>query len=623
MPWLKPADIRRWSEGNAVKAYEKLGCHVNSRGAWFAVWAPHADSISVIGDFNEWNPDTDHLQKVDVATGLWEVYIRGVKPGQHYKYRIRKSGSFVDKSDPFAFAMEGPAPGGHPVHGLSAVVTDLEFEWSDQQWMQERKGPGGLKQPVAAYEVHLGSWRRHVNGYSYSYREIAEPLADHVLNLGFTHVEFLPVMEHPYYGSWGYQVVGYFAPTSRYGTPADFMYLVNYLHERGIGVLLDWVPAHFATDPQGLVYFDGSPLYEYEDPGMRHHPDWGTYVFDYGKPGVENFLISNAIYWLDKFHIDGLRVDAVASMLYRDYSRDHWTPNIYGGRENLEAIQILRRTNAEVYRHYPEAMMVAEESTAWPGVTRPTFADGLGFLYKWNMGWMHDTLHFMKEDPINRQYHHDSLTFPLIYAFSEQYVLPLSHDEVVHGKGSLWGKMPGDGWQKAANLRLLYAHMVGHPGKLLLFMGSEFGQPEEWNADWELNWRLLQYREHNGIMDWLRDLLHLYRSRSPLWSDQPDSFEWVSHEDRSSSVITYRRHDENADLLFAFNLTPVPRPDYPIGVPGKGRWKCVLNSDEQQYGGTGNFLTSGVSATRNPANGRDWSIKVALPPLGAIVLERQ
>ncbi len=623
MPWLKPTDFRQWTEGNSVQAYNRLGCHLNKRGAWFAVWAPNADSVSVIGDFNAWNESSDILTKVDEQSGLWEIYVRNVKAGDHYKYRIATNGGFIDKTDPFGFQLEAPVDGGHPVHGLSAIATDLSYEWHDRDWMSGRKGPESLKQPVAAYEVHLGSWRKNADGYSMSYRQIAEPLADHVLNLGFTHVELMPVMEHPYYASWGYQVVGYFAPTCRYGSPTDFMYLVDYLHQRGIGVFLDWVPAHFATDPQGLVYFDGTALFEYEDPGMRHHPDWGTYVFDYAKPGVQNFLISNALYWLDKYHIDGLRVDAVASMLYRDYSRQNWTPNIYGGRENLEAIELLRRTNAEAYRHFPTVSMIAEESTAWPGVTKPTYADGLGFLYKWNMGWMHDTLHYMQEDPINRQYHHDSLTFPLIYAFSEQYVLPLSHDEVVHGKGSLWGKMPGDPWQKAANLRLLFGHMIGHPGKVLLFMGTEFGQPSEWNADGELEWDLLDNKDHGGVAEWVKDVLHLYRSKSPLWVDEPSTFEWVSHEDRMTSVITYRRFDKKVDLLFVFNLTPVSREHYHVGVSGKGKWACILNSDEERYGGTGHHPSRTVIAKKQAADGRDHSLDLTLPPLGVQVFERQ
>lgn len=621
MPWLKPTDFRNWLDGNSVKAYDRLGCHVNKRGAWFAVWAPNADGVAVIGDFNDWNPAASPLSRVGEEAGLWEIYVRGVKPGQHYKYRITKGDGFIDKTDPFATQMEPPAEGGHPVHGMSAIVSDLTYSWKDAAWMDSRKGPSGLDAPIAAYEVHLGSWRQHADGSRYTYREIAEPLADHVEKLGFTHVELLPVMEHPYYGSWGYQVVGYFAPTARYGSPTDFMYLVDYLHQRGIGVILDWVPAHFATDPQGLVYFDGGPLFEYEDPIMRHHPDWGTYVFDYAKPGVQNFLISNAIYWFDKFHIDGLRVDAVASMLYRDYSRPEWTPNRYGGRDNLEAIELLKRTNIEVYRHFPEAMMIAEESTAFPGVTKPTYADGLGFLYKWNMGWMHDTLHYLKEDPINRSFHHDSLTFPLVYAFSEQYVLPLSHDEVVHGKGSLWGKMPGDAWQKAANLRLLYGHMVGHPGKILLFMGSEFGQPEEWNADTEIGWRLSNDPLHSGIATWLQELLAVYKTYSPLWTDSSTTFEWVDYSDRDHSVITYRRYDSESDLLFVFNLTPVPRPNYIVGVAGKRKWRCLLNSDDVRYGGSGQFEVETLTPAKEPAGELEYSIELTLPPLGLLVFK--
>jgi 1,4-alpha-glucan branching enzyme len=464
MPWLNQTDFDRWLDGQHTDSYTKLGAHPNAHGTWFAVWAPYAEQVSVVGDFNGWDPARHPMKKVGTGySGLWEVYVRGTRPGHHYKYRLQRGHYASDKADPYAFALEAPLIDGNPVAGLSSIVTDLAYDWGDQEWMQRRQGPASLKAPVSIYEVHLGSWRKRPDGYSLSYRDIAEPLADHVERMGFTHVELMPVMEHPYYASWGYQVVGYFAPTYRYGSPQDLMYLIDYLHQRGIGVLLDWVPAHFATDPQGLVFFDGSTLYEYNDPRMRYHPDWGTFVFDYNKPGVRNFLVSNACFWLDRYHVDGLRFDAVASMLYRDYSREDWSPNFYGGRENLEAISLLKQTNEAVYLNYPDVMMIAEESTAWPKVSQPTYAGGLGFLYKWNMGWMHDTLRYMEEDPIHRKYHHNDLTFPLIYAYAEHYMLPLSHDEVVHGKGSLWGKMPGDPWQKAANLRLLLGHQYGHP----------------------------------------------------------------------------------------------------------------------------------------------------------------
>ncbi|MEX0746690.1 MAG: 1,4-alpha-glucan branching protein GlgB, partial [Rhodothermales bacterium] len=467
------------------------------------------------------------------------------------------------------------------------------------------------------------SWRKR-GTYSLSYREIAEPLADHVQDLGFTHVEFLPVMEHPYYGSWGYQVVGYFAPTFRYGSPADFKYLVDYLHRRGIGVLMDWVPAHFATDPQGLVFFDGSTLYEYDDPQMRYHPDWGTYVFDYNKAGVKNFLISNALFWLKEYHIDGLRFDAVASMLYRDYSRGHsWSPNMYGGRENFEAVDLLKRVNEVVYGEVPDVLMIAEESTAWPGVSQPTYAGGLGFLYKWNMGWMHDTLEYMKRDPVHRRFHHGNLTFPLVYAYSEHYTLPLSHDEVVHGKGSLWSKMPGDPWQKAANLRLLYAHQVGHPGKKLLFMGSEYGQESEWSHDGELEWGQIEDPRHAGILHWTKDIYRLYREHPALWNDSPGGFEWIDFGDADNSTLSYMRRSGDDVLLFAFNFTPVPRANYRLGVPEDGFWQEILNSDSEMYGGSGLGNFGGVESHPVRYHGRPSSIVLTLPPLAVVVLARE
>ncbi|MFB6098775.1 MAG: 1,4-alpha-glucan branching protein GlgB, partial [Salinibacter sp.] len=462
------------------------------------------------------------------------------------------------------------------------------------------------------------------HGKSLRYREVAEPLADHVQNLGFTHVEFLPLAEHPYYGSWGYQILGYYAPTFRYGDPEGLMYLIDTLHQRGIGVIMDWVPGHFATDPQGLTYFDRSHLFEYEDPRMREHPDWGTRVFDFGKNGVRNFLLSNALFWMDKYHVDGLRVDAVASMLYRDYSREgEWAPNVHGGRENLEAIRLLQDTNEHVYEEYPEALMLAEESTAWPGVTTPTDHGGLGFLYKWNMGWMHDTLEYASKEPVHRKYHHGDLTWTLSWAFSENYTLPLSHDEVVHGKNSLWGKMPGDDWQKAANLRLLYAHMFGHPGKNLLFMGSEFGQYHEWNHDQELEWWLTDEPLHEGLMEWVGDLNHLYQNAPALWNDREDGFEWISYDDRENSVLAYRRLGGDASLIFVLNFTPIVRENYRIGVPSAGTWRERLNSDSEAYGGSNVGNQGTVHAEAIGQHGRDHSIELTLPPLGALVLETE
>ncbi len=618
MPWLDKDDAHLWQEGRHFQCYEKLGAHPNQQGTWFATWAPNADGVSVIGDFNDWNPDADPMRRTEA--GLWEVHVRGARPGQHYKFQIQHQGHQSDKTDPYAFAMEPPT--GSAMEGLASCIVDFDYDWNDADWMDQRKGPSGTGEPLSIYEVHLGSWRRHQDGYSLSYREIAEPLADHVEDLGFTHVEFMPLAEHPYYGSWGYQIVGYFAPTFRYGDPGDLMYLIDYLHQRGIGVIVDWVPGHFATDPQGPVNFDGTPLYEYEDPQMRHHPDWGTYVFDYVKPGVKNFLIANALFWMEQYHIDGLRVDAVASMLYRDYSRgDDWTPNIYGGRENLEAIDLLKLFNEQVYAHYPEAITLAEESTAWPGVSQPTFHGGLGFLYKWNMGWMHDTLEYMEHDPVHRQHHHDELTFPLMYAFSEKFMLPLSHDEVVHGKGSLWDKMPGDDWQKAANLRLLYTHMFGHPGKKLLFMGDEFGQRREWDHDGSVDWHLAGDPLHEGVMNWVRDINHLYQEHPALWNDEPDRFEWIDFGDRSQSIITYRRTSGDEDLIFVLNFTPVPRHNYRIGVPEGGSWRERLNSDADTYGGSGVGNDDAIETDDLAHHGRPVSLSLSLPPLGALILE--
>ena len=621
MSWFTQEDFDRWLAGEHFDSYHKLGAHPVAGGVWFAVWAPHADYVAVIGDFNGWNPGAHPLRKVGGWAGLWEAFVPEAKPGHHYKYRIQRGYFHADKTDPFAFRMEAPVADGNPVAGLSAIVTELDHTWGDDAWMNSRKGPGSLDGPVAAYEVHLGSWRRKADGYSLGYREIAEPLADHVEKLGFTHVELMPVMEHPYYASWGYQVVGYYAPTYRYGTPQDLMYLIDYLHRRGIGVILDWVPAHFATDPQGLVFFDGSTLYEYDDPLMRYHPDWGTYVFDYNKPGVRNFLISNALFWLDYYHADGLRFDAVASMLYRDYSRDEWHPNRFGGRENLEAISLLKTLNERTYERFPEVMMIAEESTAWPKVTHPTYEGGLGFLYKWNMGWMHDVLEYMRQDPLFRKGVHDAFTFSMVYAYSEHYVLPFSHDEVVHGKGSLWGKMPGDPWQKAANLRLLYAHQVGHPGKKLLFMGGEFGQEREWNHDGALDWHLLDDPLHGGVFQWVTDLFNLYREHPALWNDTPGGFEWIILDDVAQSVFAYLRRSGDRTLVFVFNFTPVPREDYRVGMPAAGRWRQVLNSDAERYGGSGAGVTAHVETEAEPKHGHAQSVALTLPPLGALVFE--
>ena len=617
--WLSDEDLYFWSQGTLTKSYDRLGGHLVEDGAWFAVWAPNADSVSVIGDFNEWNADAHPMERT--GSGCWECFVPGAVRGQRYKYRIRRGLYVADKSDPFAFQMEPPVPHGSSVQGLSAILTPLKYAWQDETWMDQRSGPDTLNKPMSVYEVHLGSWRHKGLGTSLSYREIAVPLADHVKNLGFTHVELLPVAEHAFYGSWGYQVVGYFSPTHRYGPPEDLMFLIDTLHQRGIGVILDWVPAHFATDPQGLVFYDGSTLFEYDDPKMRYHPDWGTYIFDYGRTEVRNFLISNALFWLDRYHVDALRVDAVASMLYRDYSREDWSPNIFGGNENLEAIDLIKKTNEAVYSNFPGAFTIAEESTAFRGVSSPTYNHGLGFMYKWNMGWMHDTLAYVREDPVHRKYHHNRLTFSFMYAFSEHYVLPLSHDEVVHGKGSLWSRMPGDEWQKAANYRLLLGHLFGHPGKKMLFMGSEFAQAEEWNHDKSLDWELLNRPLNSGIFHLVQDLNKLYRDCAPLWNDSPEGWSWIG-EHADDSILIYERKHGAESMIFVLNMTPVPRENFRIGVKGEGWWQERLNSDATTYGGSGMGNMGKVESAPVPCHGHPVSVVVILPPLAFLVLEK-
>ena len=617
MAWLTEQDLYFWDQGVFARSYQKLGAHLSGAGAWFAVWAPNADEVSVIGDFNSWDAHRLRL----VGSGLWEGFVAGAGPGQRYKYLVRRENYEARKADPYAFRLEPPAESGSDVAGLSAIIEPLDYAWGDQDWMGSREGPGALHGPLSIYEIHLGSWRHHQHGRSLSYRDIAQPLADHVTGLGFTHVELLPVAEHPYYGSWGYQVLGYYAPTYRYGSPKDLMYLVDTLHQRGIGVIVDWVPAHFATDPQGLVFFDGSTLYEYDDPRMRYHPDWGTYIFDYSKPGVRNFLVSNALFWLDRYHFDGLRVDAVASMLYRDYSRDDFTPNQFGGNENLEAIDLLKKTNEAVYAHFPSAITIAEESTAFKGVSAPTFDHGLGFLYKWNMGWMHDTLSYFGEDPIHRKFKQHRLTFSFMYAFSEQYMLPFSHDEVVHGKGSLWARMPGDPWRKAANLRLLFGHQYGHPGKKMLFMGGEFGQPQEWNHDTDLEWSLASDPLRAGLMRWVGDLNALYRSSPALWNDEQDGWAWIA-EHTDESILAYQRMSGEQTLIIILNMTPVLRDNFSVGVPVEGLYRERLNSDAEHYGGSGKGNLGQVASTPVPRHERPSSVVVTLPPLAMLILER-
>ena len=547
---LSDFDLYLFAEGTHTRAYEKLGAHLSERnghlGVQFAVWAPNAERVSVIGDFNNWNISADIMRPN--SAGVWEGFVPDIGSGAVYKYHLisRDRPYAVDKADPYGFAAE--------IRPRTASrVWDLQdYSWHDDSWMANRAKNNSLDSPISIYEVHLGSWRRvpeEANRWL-TYREMAPLLADYVHDAGFTHVEFLPIMEHPFDGSWGYQIIGYFAPTSRFGTPSDFMYLIDYLHQHGIGVILDWVPAHFPKDEAGLGYFDGSHLYEHADPRQAEQPDWNTFVFNYGRNEVQNFLISNALFWFDKYHIDGLRVDAVASMLYLDYGKreGQWIPNQYGGKENIEAIHFLRAVNERVYEAFPDVMMIAEESTAWPQVSRPTYLGGLGFGLKWNMGWMHDMLDYMSQDPIFRSYHHNQITFSLVYAFSENFVLPFSHDEVVYGKGSMLRKMPGDEWQKFANLRLLYGFMFGHPGKKLLFMGDEFGQWSEWNHDASLEWHLLKNPLHAGLQRWVRDLNTLYRGQSSLYEfdSNPAGFEWVDCKDSQRSIISFLRRGRNA-----------------------------------------------------------------------------
>ncbi len=624
---LGAVDLHLFNEGTHERLYDKLGAHPaeidGTAGVHFAVWAPDATSVSVIGDFNGWDNRRHPLYPRE-QSGVWEGFIPGLGHGTLYKYHIvsRYHGHRKDKTDPFARFCEVPPR-------TASIVWNLDYEWHDAGWMLERGNRQSLRSPISIYEVHLGSWQRRPEdgGRWLGYREIAEPLANHVTKLGFTHVEFLPLMEHPFYGSWGYQTTGYFAPTSRYGTPQDFMYLIDYLHQRGIGVILDWVPSHFPGDDHGLAYFDGTHLFEHAYPQKGFHPDWKSWIFNYGRHEVAAFLISSALFWLDKYHVDGLRVDAVASMLYLDYSRKEgeWMPNEFGGRENLEAIQFLRRFNEAVYRNFPDVQTFAEESTAWPSVSRPTYLGGLGFGMKWDMGWMHDTLTYFTKDPIHRKYHHNELTFRMVYAFTENFVLPLSHDEVTHGKGSLLSKMPGsDDWQKFAELRLLYGYTFSQPGKKLLFMGAEIGQWSEWNHDTSLDWHLLQFAPHQGIERWLADLNRLYRSYPALHEREFDDqgFAWIDCNDAASSILAFFRHGHLGakPILVLANFTPVPRTDYRVGVPAGGAWRELLNSDAQVYGGSGMGNLGVVQARSEPSHERPYSLVLTLPPLGIVFL---
>lgn len=627
-PFLTEYDLHLFGEGTHYRIFQKMGAHSATKdgqqGTYFAVWAPNAKEVFVIGDWNAWTSGKDRMNMIQ-DSGVWEAFIPGVKKRALYKYSIHSRYNYfqADKADPYAFASE-------LVPQTASRVWDLSgYTWNDTSWMQQRGSSNALDGPISIYEVHLGSWMRVPDEGNrwLSYREIAPKLAEYVKQMGYTHVQFLPLSEHPFYGSWGYQTIGYYAPTSRYGTPQDLMFLIDTLHQYGIGVFLDWVPAHFPRDGHGLVYFDGTHLYEHADPRKGIQVDWGTYIFNYGRPEVRNFLLANAIYWLDEYHIDGLRVDAVASMLYLDYSRKEgeWVPNAFGGRENLEAIDFLRRFNELVYEEHPDVLTIAEESTAWPMVSRPTYVGGLGFGLKWNMGWMHDILDYMEKDPIHRSFHHNKLTFGIWYAFSENFVLPFSHDEVVHLKKSMLNKMPGDEWQRFANLRLLYGFMTGHPGKKLLFMGGEFGQRSEWDHDSSLEWHLLDLPHHKGLQNWVRDLNAIFRSYPELHQIdfQPEGFEWIDCNDYLRSVVSFTRWGKVKDrtLVFVCNFTPVPRSDYRIGVPWGGVWKEILNSDAQIYGGSGVGNLGVVQSEDQPAHGRPYSLNLSLPPLGVVVFE--
>jgi len=624
---LTDFDIHLFRSGKHFKLYEKLGAHPvdvkGSPGTYFAVWAPNATAISIIGNFNQWKNGQHNLNPRWDESGIWEGFFPGVGKGEVYKYAIySNTGEYLEKADPFALYTEIPPR-------TASIVWEHEYRWKDQPWLDKRKDLVGKAQPYSVYEVHLGSWRRkgEDGNRSLSYTELMDELVSYVKNAGFTHVEFLPVMEHPFFGSWGYQLTGYFAPTSRFGSPEEFMALVDSFHDAGIGVILDWVPSHFPGDMHGLFKFDGTHLYEHADPRKGFHPDWSSYIYNYGRNEIRSFLISNALFWLDRFHIDGLRVDAVASMLYLDYSRKagEWEPNQYGGNENLEAIVFLKEFNETVYGTYPDVLTIAEESTAWPGVSKPTYLGGLGFGQKWMMGWMHDTLKYFKDDPIYRKYHQNEITFSIMYAFTENFMLPLSHDEVVHGKGSLIGRMPGDEWRKFANLRLMYTYMYTHPGTKLLFMGGEFGQTTEWNHDQSLSWHLLDYDLHKGILQLITDLNALYKSEPALYqfSFSDRGFEWVDYSDRENSVMVFmRKGEESKDaLVVVCNFTPEVRTQYRVGVPVRGTWKEVFSSDNLKYGGSGQLNIGLLHTPPVKYHGKDYSLAITLPPLGISVFK--
>ncbi len=626
-PMLTDYDLHLLGEGTHWRSYERLGAHLRTvdgvTGVNFSVWAPNAENIAVIGEFNMWDRRS-HMMRKHLPSGVWELFIPGVTEGKQYKYAVKhRGGHVIEKCDPYAFAAEVPPR-------TANIVTNLDkYQWNDSEWMANRTERQDLDTPMSIYEMHLGSWRRDPNKPNrwLSYRELAPQVVEYCLKMGFTHVQLLPISEHPFTGSWGYQTTGYYAATSRYGTPEDFMHFIDVCHQNGLGVIIDWVPAHFPKDDHGLRQFDGTALYEHADPRKGEHPDWGTMIFNYGRNEVKNFLLSNALFWLDKYHIDGLRVDAVASMLYLDYSRNEgeWEPNCFGGRENLEAIDFLKKFNEEVHLQYPGALTIAEESTAWTGVSRPTYLGGLGFSLKWNMGWMNDTRQYMHKEPIHRKYHQDELTFSLIYAFTENFCLPLSHDEVVHGKGSLLDQMPGDLWQKFANLRLLYGYMWTHPGKKLLFMGGEFGQWNEWNHDTSLQWDLLEWQSHQGIQRYLADMNALYQREPAMYEVDFDGagFEWVDCHNWQDSVLVYiRKAKDPQDYLIACcNFTPVPRIGYSIGVPEACWFDEVSNSDSTFYGGSDLGNGGGIQAVNKECHGRPASMQVTLPPLGVVVFK--
>jgi 1,4-alpha-glucan branching enzyme len=625
---LSDYDLYLVSEGTQLRAYEKLGAHAvhcgATAGVHFAVWAPNADRVSVVGDFNRWDGRA-HPMRLLLPHGVWEIFVPGIGPGEKYKFELRaKSGVVFTKADPYAMRFELPP------RSASVVAGAPSYTWADHGWMEERRHQNSwLDRPMSTYEVHLGSWARGADGERFlSYRELADRLVPYVRDLGFTHIELLPVMEHPFAGSWGYQVVGFFAPTSRMGDPDDFRAFVDACHGAGIGVLLDWVPGHFPKDAHGLARFDGTALYEHEDPRKGEHQDWGTLIFNYGRNEVRSFLLSSALFWLEQYHLDGLRVDAVASMLYLDYSREHgqWLPNKYGGRENLEAIEFLRTLNTLTHSEQPGSITAAEESTAWPGVSRPVHLGGLGFTFKWNMGWMHDILAYMRQDPVYRRWAHNHLTFSMLYAYHENFILPFSHDEVVHGKGSMIGKMSGDSWQKAANLRALYGFLFGHPGKKLLFMGSEFGQWPEWNHDRGLEWAHADAAPHAGIRNLVRDLNRVYRSEPALFEVDfdPAGFQWIDCNDNENSVVSFLRRGRGPGeiIVVVLNLTPVVRHAYVVGVPEPGRYRELINTDSEIYGGSNQGNAGEVASQPAAAHGHDQRLELLLPPLSALFLKK-